>query len=238
MQTASALAGRVRRGGAEAGRIQRVASALVGGTLLTLGLKKRSVGGAALALASGALLYQGLRGRVSVSGPREKGVRAEPVGVERVITVGKPAEELFRLWREPQNLSRILGSVADVFADDGHVHWMLRGPVGRNLGGDLRIVEERPGELLRWESAEGAVVPFQGSVRFRPAPGQWGTEVLLRIDVQPSGGALAQAAMKRMEGLTRKVLERALRRFKSLAETGEIPTLEKNPSARAGAGTA
>jgi uncharacterized membrane protein len=204
---------------------------------VTLGLRRRSVGGAPLALASGALLYQGLRGRVSVAGPREAGARAEPLEGERVITVGRPAEELFRLWREPQNLSRILGNVADVFADGDHVHWMLRGPVGRSLGGDLRIVEERPGELLRWESTEEAVVPFQGSVRFRPAPGEWGTEVLLRLDVQPPGGALAQAAVKRLEVLPRKVLDRALRRFKSLAETGEIPTLEKNPSARAGAGT-
>ena len=59
----------------------------------------------------------------------------------------------------------------------------------------------------------------EGVVEFRPGPDDWGTEVTLTVDV-PGGRAKGVAAAK------------ALRRLKSLAETGELPTTERNPAAR------
>jgi hypothetical protein len=60
-------------------------------------------------------------------------------------------------------------------------------------------------------------------VRFRPAPQGRGTEVLLRLDA-PAGGTLGFVPSA--------VAGKALRNFKSLVETGEIPTLKRNPSGR------
>jgi len=237
MQTVNALVGRTKRRRPKEGHVERVASAIVGGTLLTLGLRRRSLGGAAVALASGALLYRGIRARGQLlqgrGEQREAGARAEPPSVERTITIQKPAEELSRLWREPQNLSRIMGHFAEITpAGEDRMHWKVRAPIGRTVEWDARIVEDRPGELLRWESLEGAMLPTQGAVRFRPAPGDWGTEVALHLDFKPPGGALGQAVVKRMGRVPVKLVDKALRRFKSLAETGEIPTVENNPSAR------
>ena len=151
-----------------------------------------------------------------------------PVELERSVSIGKAAEELHRLWREPGTLGRVMGDFADVApAGDGRHRWSLRGPLGRSLEWETEIVEDRPGELVRWQAVEGSGPRAEGAVRFRPAPGDWGTEVTLelRFDAPPGlrGGGLAQ-----------KVLPgKVLRRFKSLAETGEIPTTEHNPSARA-----
>ena len=51
----------------------------------------------------------------------------------------------------------------------------------------------------------------------------------------PAGGALGAAAGKLLGGLPGKLLGvTALHRFKSLAETGEVPTLERQPAARGG----
>ncbi len=44
------------------GPVEQVASAFLGGALLTIGLGRRSLGGSALALAGGGLLYRSLRG--------------------------------------------------------------------------------------------------------------------------------------------------------------------------------
>jgi uncharacterized membrane protein len=59
--------------------------------------------------------------------------------------------------------------------------------------------------------------------------------VKLRFRFDPPGGVLGDAAIKRFGVVPGTLTSKALRRFKSLAETGEIPTTERNPSARADA---
>lgn len=219
------------------GRWERAASAALGGALLTAGLRRRSLGGAASAFAGCWLLYRGIigLGRVSdaVDRSRESGASDEALELERSVTVGRPADELARFWRDPEQLSRIVGSFADVSSagEDRH-RWTVPGPLGRSLSWETRIVEDRPGELLRWESEDGAVVSNEVSVRFRPAPGDRGTAVSLRISYEPPGGAFGDAAMDRLGIVPESLAGAALDRFKSLAETGEIPTTEANPSAR------
>jgi len=231
-------------GSAEVGQVERMASAVLGGALLTLGLGRRTLGGTAIARASGKLLHRGRNGRrhvlralgLSAREQHEAGARAEPPDVRRSLTIGKSAEELQRFWREPENLSRIMGHFAEVTAvGPDRVHWRVHGPLGKSLEWDTQIVEAHPGGLLRWESLEGAELPNQGSLRFRPAPGNWGTEVTLHIRFEPPGGALGEAVMKRLSIVPDMLALRALRRFKSLVETGEIPTTAHNPSAREGA---
>ena len=155
--------------------------------------------------------------------------------VERSITVEKPADELYRYWRDPRELSKILGKFGEVTAVDGNrMHWRMNVPLRRNMEWDTQIVEDRPGQVLRWESLEGAPLPNEGTLRFSPAPGDWGTEAMLCLRFDPPGGTLGNQAVKRLNIVPRLLTERVLRRFKSLAETGEMPTLERNPSARVG----
>ncbi|RYZ42721.1 MAG: SRPBCC family protein [Myxococcaceae bacterium] len=224
----------------------QAASAVLAGTFVSLGLRRRSFGGTVVALTSGALLYQGLhsRRRATPGGARtargppssEQAGRTPTTHVERTITVGRPAEVLYRLWRDPQTLGRLMAPFADVKPTGGSgQHWKLHGPLGRTLEWDSRVVEERTPEFIRWESIGGGALAGQGWVRLRPAPANWGTEVTLHLAFSPPGRALAGALAKRLHGLPALPLMKVLRRFKSLAETGEMPTLQHNPSARASA---
>lgn len=225
----------------DAGTAERVASAVVGGSLVTLGLRRRSPGGAAAAVAGGWLLYRSALGTGRLSralgaggrGRGETGAPADAPEVERTITVGRPADELYPYWREADRLARVVEPFADVVSTgDDRQRWAVRMPTGRTMAWNARIVEDRPGEFLRWESLEDASMPNEGSVRFRPAPGDRGTEVTLRLRFDPPGGALGDAAAERLGFAPDALAGTALRRFKSLAETGEVPTLERNPSAR------
>ncbi|HEX5754597.1 MAG TPA: 2-oxo acid dehydrogenase subunit E2 [Archangium sp.] len=192
------------------GQVERAALALLGGTLLTAGLKRRSPGGAAMALASGALLVGGLRGYRRSS--RTPGIRREQrEAVERRITLHKPAQELYRLFREPRTLARCMEGLAVITpAGEDLLHWKI----GRDMEFDTRFVEDRPGEFLSWESLDAAA-EHRGSVRFRPEPGTGGTEVTLRIHSLLPGGGLGRAVGRAVAG---RVLARALRRFARLAE--------------------
>lgn len=196
--------------------------------------------GALLLLGGSWLLYQGVstQGRPKASDATRRhqsgaGTPADAPEVERSITTNRSAEELYRLWREPGTLSQVMGHFAEVRGvGEGRTHWRVHAPLGRTLEWDTRVVEERPGELVRWESLEGTSLPNEGSLHLRPAPGDRGTEAKLRFQFKPPGGVVGTTVAKLMEPVPKTFIGKALRRFKSLAETGEIPTLGRNPSAR------
>ena len=144
----------------------------------------------------GELLYRGVSGHSHLSGTHlshafGKGslerIKSEflPTGadapeIDRAITIGKPAEELYRLWTDPKTLSRIVPDMIEVTDQgQGRKHWAAHGPNGRRIGWNTRVVDDKPGKLVRWRSEEGAAIPNKGVVRFSPAPGDWGTEVRL-----------------------------------------------------------
>ena len=207
-------------------RGRRTATAALGATLVALGFKRRSFSGTILALAGGWLLYRTVgeqRSRTPTGGTE----------VARSVTIGKPADELYDLWSDPETLTRIVGEFAEVTVlDEDRLHLTASGPLGWRPAWDVQIVEDRAGESLRWESLEGAGVPNGGSVEFRPAPAERGTEVTLRLHVDSPGGQLGETALEYFDAAPKMFAYKALYRFKSLAETGEIPTLERNPSAR------
>jgi uncharacterized membrane protein len=130
-------------------------------------------------------------------------------------------------------LSQIMGHFADVdTGSDGQTTWRVRGPLHQTPEYTTRIVEERDAELLSWRSEAGQGLELEGSLRFKPAPRDLGTELTLRVAFQPPGGSIGRAVVKLLGPAPKLFVQKALRRFKSLAETGEIPSLERNPAAR------
>lgn len=246
--------GRKARHGAEApqaqarrmnvGAVERVTSVVAGGALLTLGLGRRSLGGAAWALSGGSLLHRGFTGYcqlynalgLNTSKQAAPAAWTGPAKLHASLTLQKPAEELYRAWRDAGVLSQVMGEVAEVTqAGPDLQHWKVRGTAGLRLEWDSRLIDERPGELLRWEATEDADLPNRGSVHFRPAPGDWGTEVTLHFEFDPPGGVLGDIVLKLLGDVPSKLAFKTLRRFKSLMEAGEIPTTGPNPAARASA---
>lgn len=223
--------------------IERGASAFVGGVLLLAGLRRRSPGGWLTALVGGLLVLRGLRGHsplyealdvdTAELEPGGDGESAGPTEVERSVTVGRPAEELDDLWRDPVQMNRVVGDSVDVrSAGEDRQRWTVQAPLGRQYSWEMRLVDDEPGEHLRWESPPDATVPTEASVRFREAPADRGTVVTLRVSFDPPGGAVGAATVDRLGIVPKALVGTALARFKSLAETGEIPSIDRNPSGR------
>lgn len=225
-------------------RWERVASTAIGGVLVVQGLRRRSRFGFASAAIGGALLYRGVGGS-ALFGRSDRD--AEPdvyrretpdVGrrgtVSRSVTVGRPAEELAEYWRDPERLSRVLGdAVAVTDAGEDRLRWSMQGPFDRTVSMQTRIASDRPGEEIRWRTVDDSDLDGEVTVRFDESAGGDETTVTLSVSVEPPGGAAGRAVAARL--LPAPVLGTVLDRFKSLAETGEIPSLEANPSGR-GAG--
>lgn len=162
-----------------------------------------------------------------------RALTSEPIVVERSITIRQPPEVLYAYFRDPRHVRTIMGSFIDVTGEGAHLTWTLEAPLGKTLTWDTTFVEERPGEFLRWQSAVGSPLQTEGSLTLGPVQRDWGTVVTLRLCFEPPKG-LARAAANLLHAIPEVAATATLRRFKSLAETGEIPTTEKNPTARNG----
>src|SRR5205814_5243518 len=93
------------------------------------------------------------------------------------ITVDRPREEVYRFWRNFENLPRFMEHLESVrVLDERRSHWKARAPAGATVEWDAEIVEDRPNELIAWRALHKADVPNAGSVELVPAP-KGGTEV-------------------------------------------------------------
>jgi uncharacterized membrane protein len=225
------------------GDFERWACALGGGALVAYGLTRGTLGGLVMAGLGGALAYRGISGHcpyyhslgISSAGRRHSPQAAMPAGagvkIERSITINRPPEHLFRLWRNLENLPRIMRHLQQV-EDRGNrrSHWVARTPLGATLEWDAEIITEREPELIGWRSLPGSQVNTAGSVHFKGLPGNRGTEVRVLLKYDPPGGKwVAGFAENYWVGAGEEIAE-DLRRFKESMETGSPVTPFAQPS--------
>lgn len=159
-------------------------------------------------------------GRDSVRGIVESG---KGIRVKSATTVGRPVGEVYGFWRNFENLPRFMGHLESVqVSDDKRSHWTALGPAGIRLEWDAETVEDRPNELISWRSLPGGQVDTAGFVRFRPAPKDRGTEIVVEMRYDPPGGVVGASIAKLFGESGQEVVTRDLQAFKNVMETGEV----------------
>lgn len=223
------------------GELERWGTGAAGAVLLGMGLTRR--GGWLAALAGGGLLYRAITGHChcyealgidthSQSDQTTRGVEAQHgLRADYAITIQKPPEELYRFWRNLENLPRVMRHVESVNSLGGsRSHWKASGPMGVTLEWDAEVINERENALIAWQSIEGSQVHTAGSVHFTPTPHDRGTTVRVEMKYDPPGGKpVAALAHLFGQGLQQDLRE-DLRRFKQQMEANEIATNQTNPS--------
>ncbi|MCZ8382689.1 hypothetical protein O6P37_27840 [Mycobacterium sp. CPCC 205372] len=132
------------------------------------------------------------------------------------VTIAVPLERVEQFWRNPDELSVVLGDVGEVEATGpDRYRWRLQaGPVKTTW--ESRLQKDIAG--VRFVGTEDDRNEFV--VTYREAPRGLGTEVTVHAK-SPAPGLLTGA-------LAFKVLYRV----RALLQTGEVPTIRTNPSAR------
>jgi uncharacterized membrane protein len=151
--------------------------------------------------------------------------------VRCVLPIARDPMELHRLWLDPDAQRQVMAELAEVTASGDLWHWKAHAKVIGDREWDSRIVADEPGRRIGWRAVEGAELPNEGEVAFGPARGEWGTEVRLTWRFDPPGGVFGEL-VARLTHAPDMLGALVLRRFKSLAETGEVPTLAHNPTTR------
>jgi uncharacterized membrane protein len=225
--------------------VERWASALGGAALTAYGIKQlkdRAPAGAAVAAAGSVLMYRGATGRcpmyaaagINTAGDhedtREALGRPRGVAVEEVVTISAPADRLYSFWRNLEQLPRFMDHLVSVNQiDERRSHWVAWAPGNRTVEWDAEIISEIPGDLISWRTLDGADVVSAGSVRFRPAAGNRGTEVRVHLQYDSPAGKVGATAAWLLGHEPSVTIREDLRRFKQLMETGEVATTAGQP---------
>ena len=146
------------------------------------------------------------------------------------VTVNAPPDAVYAAWRDFERLPTFMYHLESVTTTgDRHSHWVAKGPAGTTVEWDAEIVDDVPGQRVTWRSVEGASVENSGSVRFRPAPADQGTEVYVELRYAPPAGALGAVVAKLFGEEPGQQVGDDLRRFKQIVETGEVVRSDGSP---------
>ena len=222
---------------------ERWASLLAGAGLTVYGILRRDLPGAALALGGGALVVRGATGRCALyralglstmGDPRkeiERRLSQHGLKIEKAVTIGAPAHEIYRFWRNFRNLPRVLRHVESVEErGDRITHWKVKGPFGAEFEWDAEIINERENELIAWRTLEGSSVDHAGSVHFTPLAGGR-TEVRVVLKHDPPAGAVGALVAKLFGQDPEKDIEEDLLRLDEVLDSSTArAAIPANPS--------
>jgi hypothetical protein len=122
--------------------------------------------------------------------------------IDRSITVGRPRTEVYQFWRAFENFPRFMQHLKLVRAADERgmrSHWVAKAPLDKDVEWDAEITADQPNEMIAWRSLPGSQIQNSGTVQFKDAQRNRGTEVYVTLEYDPPGGNAA-ALVARMLG--------------------------------------
>ena len=223
---------------ANVGSNERMLMLLAGAALLGYAWKSSSKG---LGAASVGLLLRGATGycpaynAIGVDHSNTKAALSGSRGVHirESITIDAPAEEIYRFWRQLDQLPEEMPHLAKVEQlDTKRSRWTAKAFDQLPITWEAEIINEQPFETIAWQTLPGQSIQTAGSVTFKPVPGNGATEVHVHLQYAAPGGKaanwLASLAGQDPAKYTREAL-RALKRRLELPPPASAPDLSAAP---------
>jgi uncharacterized membrane protein len=219
-------------GGRNMAQAERWCSIVAGAGLAAYGLTRKKGAGWMLAGLGTLLVRRGLTGhchtyellRINTAGTGSDTRRVlgggGGINVDESITINRPIEELYRFWRNLENLPRVMPHLRSVEKiNDTFSRWRAEGPGGSVMEWNAEIINEVPNQVIGWRSVEGSDVVSAGSVNFDDAGPGRGTRVRVRLQYSPPGGKVGAVVAKLMGRDPATEIREDLSRFKALVES-------------------
>ena len=138
-----------------------------GGSLAFYGRKRKNVIGSALSIA-GLTMVAGGVASIPIRRMIRRNRERDGIEVDKTIEIDAPLEEVYRFWKDYENLPRFLSHVRDVQAQEGgKAHWRVGDTPETGLEWDTITTSQVPNELISWRSIGDAPVKASGYARLR-----------------------------------------------------------------------
>ncbi|HEX5109360.1 MAG TPA: SRPBCC family protein [Vicinamibacterales bacterium] len=161
---------------------------------------------------TGVIASQGSDTRKALGGPRG-------IHVDASVTIGRPPSEVYRFWRDFENLPRFMRHLEQVSVREAGVsHWVARGPAGFNVEWDARVINDIDDKLIAWQSLDGSTISTAGSVHFSAT--EPGTTVRVRFQYAPPGGRVGAELARLFGEEPNQTVREDLERLKQVLERG------------------
>ena len=170
--------------------------------------------------------------------PRSERIKSIPFSVSETIkphtlTIRKTPAEVFAFCRNFENLPFFLQDIDQVkVLSFQQAKWIVKPKRGPMIEWITQITDEESNEFIAWQSLQGSEILSSGSITFRKAPLDLGTEVSLILDYRIQDEPTLELAAHFLERDFEELSFTELRRLKAYLETGEIPTIQGQTSAR------
>ena len=209
------------------GERERMVSAIAGGALAFYGLRRGSLGGLVVAGLGAALGYRALTGHCALyeqlgidTGSARRNVGNLGVKIDREITVNASPERLYGVWRNFENLPRILSHVERVeVLSPTRSRWTLAAPVG--ISWEAELINDKLNQLIAWRTVGNQWVEHAGSVSFEPIDGG-STRMDVSLQYDPPGGRIGHAVASLFAEDAGTKVEQDLANFKRAVEEGRL----------------
>jgi uncharacterized membrane protein len=234
---------RHRKGNGNLGNTERLISGLTGAAVLVLSLRTKRLRPVLFPLATGliAKAFTGYSAKRALKGLSRGKAPVSPVAsvgggqgikVEQSVTINRPVVEVYRFWRNFENLPRFMDHLESVTViDETRSHWVAKGPAGTRIEWDAVIHNELDDELIAWRSLPGSEVNNAGSVHFTPTA--HGTEVRVVLSYEPPAGRVGAFVARLLGEEPSKQVEDDLRRFKQVMDSGDVMAGPRSHAGRA-----
>src|SRR5260221_8381337 len=141
--------------------------------------------------------------------------------IEASVGIDCPVEEVFKYYRDFENLPSFLGDVMAVERiGPATSRWTIQGPLGIRTKWTTRVTEERPDELIRYETVTSPGLRTYWEIYF--APGSKAGETQVRELMKPPLGRLGRTALALIGKFPAEEVKANLHRLKQVMETGKV----------------
>jgi uncharacterized membrane protein len=141
------------------------------------------------------------------------------IHVKETIIINRKAGDIYRFWRNLENLPRFIGHLRSVEElGDGHNRWTLETPLG-HMSWESEIIEDKKDEVIRWRSVPNSHVTNSGFLSLVKKDGGNATEATVELRYRPPGKHDSFFEDEILEVITSEQMKADLRKLKQIMES-------------------
>jgi len=125
--------------------------------------------------------------------------------------------DVYAIWANFENFPRFMTYIKAITkTSDRTSHWVMEGPLGKDLEWDAETTTLEPNKRIAWNSRDGGDIKTSGQVTFNElAQGQ--TEITVMLQYVPPAGKLGEFVAHLFSDPDKR-LDQDLRNFKAYVE--------------------